>query len=115
MEFRFDIPTANDLITNGEGGAGRAIRRWFRQGQIVGASQREKNAKIWLNAQGVQDAWLLWARHLHLDPETDMPGAVRDLGAQPAHLRTAPSLLAEPGITVIVPPGTTVRILQSVI
>lgn len=104
-ESTYDIPAVNEMITAGKGGAGRAIRRWFRQDRIAGATQRTKNAKIWFNPEGVHEAWRLWASHMRLDPTTDMPDAVRKVVEETG--------VAGPMVTLIVPSGTTVKVIQA--
>lgn len=102
------------MLTGGKEKAGSAIRGWIRQGEITGKYQREKNAKIWLNAEGVRQAWALWARHQGLDVN-DFPAAVKDvIGDAPANTEAVPTVPASADGTVVsfkVTPGATLTIV----
>jgi hypothetical protein len=104
LEYPYDIPAVNQMVTEGKSGAGRPIRGWHRQGRITGSKQKQKNSKIWLNPKGVLEAWLLWADHKGLDPEHDMPTAVRNVTQS---LR--PDSADE--ITVVAKPGTVIKVV----
>lgn len=109
LEYPHDIPAVNMMITEGKGGAGRPIRGWHRQGRITGSSQKQKNSKIWLSPKGVLEAWLLWAGHKGLDPETDMPAAVRNITQPEGHQITDPGAT----VTVIAGPGVMVKVVYA--
>jgi hypothetical protein len=107
LEFPYDIPAVNMMITEGEGGAGRPIRGWYRQGRITGSFQKEKNSKIWLNSKGVAEAWELWASHKGLDPVVDMPSAVQNIADSDSVVESGAT------VTVIASPGLTVKVVYA--
>lgn len=112
--FPYDVPQVSNMLTGGKKKAGSAIRGWIRQGEITGKYQREKNAKIWLNAEGVAQAWALWARHQGLDI-TDVPAEVEDvIGDAPLDTDATATIAAPTDGTVVsfkVTPGTTLTIV----
>ena len=73
--FRHDTARIASMIGNGI--SRQVIRRWARKKRVTGAYQREENAKVWLNDEGVLEVWTLWAEYRDLDFEKDMPTAVR--------------------------------------
>lgn len=80
IDSQFSVQDVKNLLGHGKDlSAGKRIRGWFRQGRIRGAVQRQKHAQIWLSADGVHEAWLLWARHQGLDQAADMPEAIRSI------------------------------------
>jgi hypothetical protein len=100
---QYDVPTVSKMITSGKGGAAKVVRGWIRQGRITGARQRTKNAKFWLTPEGVLEAWAAWAAYQNLDPEK-MPDDVRKVVEVTGNVG--------PSVTVIVPAGTTVKVVQ---
>lgn len=73
--YRYKVPEIAYQFP-GPGRPGNAIRSWGRKGLIDGY-QHAPNGAWHLSAQGVADAWHLWAKHRGLDPEADMPEGIR--------------------------------------
>jgi hypothetical protein len=111
--YDYDTAALNRMLSGGSEftpGLGKAARGWVRQRRITGVFQHGKNAKMWFNAQGVMEAWKLWANHKGLDFETDMPPDVRRIRESLESSRGA-GPAAAPVVTVTVPVGTEVRVV----
>lgn len=108
-EFKYDIPVVAEAFDGGTGVSRDAIRGWIKQKRITGAWQREPNAKFWLSAEGVAEAWGLWANHNGLDP-FEVPPAARKM-IEDGTARPSPSD-ADSVVTIIVPAGVTVKVVQ---
>ncbi len=111
--FRHDTARVAGMIGNGI--SRQVIRRWARTRRITGFYQREENAKLWLNDDGVLAVWALWAEYQDLDFERDMPRAVRKL-AQRMKDKSASAAAGgkenSVSVTITLPPGANVQIVQ---
>lgn len=110
------VPAIAKLLPkpDGRGAPGNAIRGWCRRGYIENFRQRNKNAQIYLNAYGVREAWLNWADHKGLDPDTDIPEGIRDIIGviDEDHVVTPPAGGDErPTVRIEVPPGVAVEVI----
>src|SRR5438552_67843 len=81
---------------DGRGRPGNAIRSWARKG-IIDAYQVAPNGEWHISAQGVADAWRLWAQHKGLDSDA-MPS---ELVALLANHRSPASLNGEAAVVRI--------------
>jgi hypothetical protein len=107
---KYDTNKVCDLIGNGI--TRQAARRYVKQNRIKGAYQRTKNAKVWFTPSGVHEVWQVWAEYMDLDPEKDMPVALRKMklnGAKEQKLEAPSDRLA---VTIILPPGAHLQIVQ---
>lgn len=111
--FRHDTAHVAGMIGNGI--SRQVVRRWARRKRITGLYQRQKNAKLWLNDEGVLQVWTLWAEYQDLDLEKDMPAAVRKLsdklgvGHDAAPKAPRDDRLS---VTIILPPGAHLQVIQ---
>jgi hypothetical protein len=80
---------------DGKGAPGNAIRAWARKG-IIDAYQVAPHGEWHLSAQGVRDAWRLWAQHKGLDSDA-MPAELATLLADE---RSPSSLNGEPVVRI---------------
>ncbi len=117
---KYDTVQVSRMLTNGQGGAAKTTRSWFRQGRIEGARQRQKNAKVWFNTYGVLQAWELWADHNGLDPVSDLPDEIRKLknqvdaaaGNSSIGLEMKQAANGRLTVTVFVPRGVSLKVVQ---
>ena len=121
-EHPYDLPDVSRMITNGEDNARQALRGWVHQKCFSNVYQRERNAKIWFDGPSVVEAWHLWAHHQHLDPDVDMPDAVRALAAEKGSAEKPADVgSSQPGgdralapvVVVTVPPGVVVQVVYA--
>ena len=115
-QYSYDRRQVSKMITGDELEARGAIRGWFRQGLINGAHQRVKNASIKFNGPGVVEVWNLWADHIGLDRQKDMPPAVKELREALKALGNGLELQisAEKNtVTIILPPGLNLKVIHA--
>jgi len=111
--FRHDTARVARMVSNGI--SRQVIRRWARKKRITGVYQREENAKVWLNDEGVLEVWTLWAEHQDLDFEKDMPTAVRKLRDKLGVVQEAGPKAPKDdrlSVTIILPPGAHLQVVQ---
>lgn len=113
--YRYKIPdiTPHFPKPDGTGKPGGAIRSWCRKGLITGYHQHSKNAEYRLNARGVREAWVLWAAHKGLDPESAMPKKIREIIGSATQTPLTPAAEAgeRPIVKIEVPPGVAVEVI----
>lgn len=111
--FRHDTARVAGIIGNGI--SRQVIRRWARNDRFKGFFQREPNAKLWLNDQGVLEVWALWAEFQDLDFEKNMPAGVRKLRDKmpnPKELSNLPVGDQRLTVTIILPAGAQLQVVQ---